>query len=236
MSCAYTITSINAHDVEATAELVLNAQSGSQRPLADAIDVTTMSPVRDDIAAYECSVEDLRTAWEQVVRLAGKWNTEDRSRVYFRIYRHGDVEKLANAIGPERFWDAFTDIGEDGCVRVEKGHISFMIDGVKVTYSPLSLWPNETFLIDADGAQRTAYSLKHTLAELRSGRADDGADVTGFTVQQLDPNSSFTDSYEKCVDVWWRSLGENYLAEELAMLQRIKAAAETHRALCETVG
>jgi hypothetical protein len=108
---------------------------------------------------------------------------------------------------------------------VEVGKISFVIDGVLVTYAPLSTWPPETFLVDADGRYGTAYSIGYTIEELRAGQSLVGEDLLGFTVAQLTPQSDFSQLYKKCVDQWWEFKGKQYFQEEVGVFKRIREVA-----------
>lgn len=147
---------------------------------------------------------------------------DKKQRVFVRFYRHEDIEKLAGAVGYKKFWNSLEiEPARQKNPKVESsiGRITFYIDGVPVTFSPLSTWPQETFLIDADCANRVAHSLKYTLAELQKGINKS----KNYTVNQLNEKSNLVESYNKVVDLWWMKFGKNYLREEINVFNRIKS-------------
>ena len=213
----FTLTNINFKDIINTANLIFS--SG----LADGMDITTMSPARLELEPYETSVAELAIAWEQIKAIFETYNKVDQ-KIYFRIYRHEDFEKLANVIGFQKFLNALDNFSDDGdrVVSVEVGRITISIDDTLITYSPLSIWPSETFIVDADGANRTAYSLKHTLEELRAGKDKVGNDISHFTVTELTSQTNYEETYSQGVDVWFNNLGKKYLHQEVEMMNRIR--------------
>lgn len=218
VNVSYTLTNLNFGDVYKTADFVLG------QGLADGIDFATMSPARAELQPYEITAEQMAVAWVG----ARKATETYPSRVFFRLYRHADLEKLAHVVGLKKLWSVF--IGEienanNYLVGVEVGKISFVIDGVLVTYAPLSTWPPETFLVDADGRYGTAYSIGYTIEELRAGQSLVGEDLLGFTVAQLTPQSDFSQLYKKCVDQWWEFKGKQYFQEEVGVFKRIREVA-----------
>lgn len=213
-----TLTNLNFCDVGNTANFLF------ENGLVDGMDITTMSPARPELAKFEISGPEMATAWKQIKQVSNKFNADDQ-KVYFRIYRHQDFEKLAHVVGVRKFRKALlnlTTVG-DRVVNIDVGRITISIDDVYITYAPLSIWPSETFLIDADGANRVAYSLGYTLSELRSGKNNKGENIQQFTVEQLNENSSLKETYHKCVDLWSSTLGKRFLKEELAMMKRISS-------------
>lgn len=218
VNVSYTLTNINFGDVYETADFVLG------QGLADGIDFATMSPARTELQPYEITAEQMAAAWVATRNATEKYP----GRVFFRLYRHADLEKLAHVVGLKKLWSVF--IGEienanNYLVGVEVGKISFVIDGVLVTYAPLSTWPPETFLVDADGRYGTAYSIGYTIEELRAGQSLVGEDLLGFTVAQLTPQSDFSQLYKKCVDQWWEFKGKQYFQEEVGVFKRIREVA-----------
>lgn len=214
----YTLTNLNFGDVFETADFVLG------QGLADGIDFTTMSPARLELLPYEISLEQMVAAWSGARDATSRYP----GHVFFRLYRHADLEKLMLVVGQSRFWSIFlgeTENTDNYLVGVEVGKISLVLDGVLVTYAPLSTWPPETFLIDADGRYGMAYSIGYTLEELHAGVSRSGEDLRPFTVAQLAPQSNFQELYRKCVDQWWGFLGQKYFQEEMETFRRIRESA-----------
>lgn len=115
---------------------------------------------------------------------------------------------------------------ENDYVGVDVGKMTFKIDGVPVNYFPVSIWPPEEFIIDADGANRVAFSISHTLKDLQSGKDKEGGDTNGYTVDYLNSNSDFIKTYQKSVDQWMEFKGKDFLKEEVEMFERIKKLSE----------
>ena len=146
------------------------------------------------------------------------------------FYRAQDIEKLAAAVGEAKFIKLFEEteegLGKDFALNTTRNFLNFTIDGVKISYQPLSIWTPEEFLIEADGAYRTAYEGQFTIDELRSGVSKDGRDTTPFTIEQLTPESDFRESYERGVDDYWVNFGKERLTEEMQVFKRIKEKAQ----------
>ncbi len=250
-----TLTNVNFQDVEAVADFLLSprpgapidAKTGEPLSYADNFVVTTMSPARPPLAPLEFSpnylntdgrpgdVAEMRSAWEQIKKVCAKYN-KTSERVTFRLYRHQDLEKLAYVIGAKKFWHAFTthepQEHEDGVVGVDIGRIVVRIDGISVLFSPLSTWPQETFLVDADATARLAYSLKHTVEELRAAMdapdTNEGGEIKqikNYTVDQLVPTSDRTKIFQKGAEQWWNNFGRKFLSDERDVFKRISAEA-----------
>ena len=222
VSSLFTLTSINAGDIASVANTLLTPQVNGL-PLVDVLKFTTMSPTNAENARIEISVEEIRIAWEALVEASIKYNTEERTSIDLGLYRIEDIEKLAAVVGEQKFLDA---LSIEGGVKVDRAFVNFMIDGVKVSYLPLSIWVPEEFLIEADGAHRVAYEGQFTLEELRAGVSKDGRDTKGFTVAQLTPEASLQEAYEKGVDHYWKNFGHKRLKDEFEVFARIRAKAE----------
>jgi len=230
----FTLSNLNYKDknIEKTADMLLSGE----KPLVDEFNITTMSATRESLQSLvisssykEGDTEEFKEAWEQIKNVFSKYgrNKKGKQKVYIRMYRHEDVEKLARTIGPKKFMDAVRDRESDNFVGVDVGKMTFKIDGVSVDYFPVSIWPSEEFNIDADGANRTAYSITHTLKELKAGKdEDDGSDIKGYTVDYLNNSSDFIKTYQKEVDQWMEFKGRDFLKEEIEMFERIKKLSE----------
>ena len=201
----FTLTSLNQASFEETAELLFARQT----PLVDQLHVTTMSPTRPELELLEQM--DLREFWSQARRVFSRHGStaQGQQRIFLRLYRHQELTKLARVVGTKELSRAFTE-----GVRFAPGEVYFTLDGVPCIFAPLSLWPGEEFLIDADGRYGMAYSIGQTLSSLRRGTNENSEDVSGYSVAQLTPGFDLRSLYQKCVDQWWRFKGQRYLEEE----------------------
>ncbi len=218
----FTLTNLNAKSILETADLLLGNTDG--KPLVDEFRVTTLSPTNEINESINTNVGDLKEAWEGIKRVSEKYNSDDKIKFYFSIYQTETMEKLAAAIGEKKIVQAFS---REGNVRLSANFLHTTIDGVPVSYLPLSIWTPEEFLIEADGAYRTAYEGMFTLEELRSGVAKDGRDTRPYTIEQLNPESSLRNSYEHGVDKYWTEFGKKQMEEEKEIWKRIREKAET---------
>lgn len=220
LTSLFTVTNPNFADVYNTAALLLKEN------LVDEFHITPFSPVRSEIAPlFFCPrykdgiVDDCAVWWREVQRVWNEFQNEEKNRIFVRVYQHADLEKIARTVGSEKFWAAFTDLET---VRVDQGSISFVIDGVRITYVPLSICPSETFVIDADATYRMAYCLQHTLAELRAGKSVGGRDIRAYTVASLNFESNFRQSFKQGAKQWMDNFGHIYLQEEFELFRKIK--------------
>ncbi len=208
-----TLTKLNVRDIEGVAEELLNGNE----PLADQLNITTMAPTNERAAVIEADESDVAIVWKTLQRLCPMYG--DRIGA-LGIYRTEDIDKLARVIGEKKFYKAFTE--RVSGLAVNANFIYTTIDGVPIQYQPISIWPPEEFLIDADGALRVAKSGQYTLEELRSGRSKTGDDVSMYTAEQLTPESNFVESYKREVELYWHDLGRRLLQEEAATWTRIR--------------
>jgi len=162
---------------------------------------------------------DFSVFWPQCQDVVARYGCDGdgRSRVYFRIFRHAELLKLGRVVGMRNLLRAV-----ETSAQLAPGEVHFVMHGVPIVYSPLSLWPQETFLIDADGVYRTAYSIGHTLVDLRRGNNDHGEDLRGYSVEQLAPDFDLVRLYERCVDQWWRFKGKRSFEEEIRIFEEIR--------------
>ncbi len=105
-----TVTALNYKDIEAVADtLFAENPRAPGMPMADQMNITLMTPLREPNAYIELAKEwrtgnldEMREVWEQICRVHTKYNTPDNQRVFFTLYRPLDIEKLAQAIGPKK--------------------------------------------------------------------------------------------------------------------------------------
>ena len=216
----FTLTSLNAKSVMETADMLLDQSTGE--PLVDQFRVTTLSPTNEVNTDLEAGIEDFTEAWEGIRRVSAKYNAEGKKSFHFSIYQTANMEKLAAIVGEKKFLEAFS---AKGGLRVNANFLETEIDGVPISYLPLSIWTPEELLIEADGAYRTAYEGMFTLEELRSGVARDGRDTRPYTVEQLTPESDFRKVYEHGVDSYSTNFGKQRIEEERGVWRRIRDKA-----------
>jgi hypothetical protein len=216
----FTLSNVNASSIRETADMLLDPAGGE--PLIDKFLITTLSPTNAINTKMLTSVDDFARAWEGIRAISDKYTSGKERKYSLSIYRTDDMEKLATVVGEKKFLEAFTG---DAGLEIERNFLHATVDGVRVSYLPLSIWTPEEFLIEADGAYRTAYEGMFTLNELRSGISSDGRDTRSYTIEQLSPTSDFRAAYEHGVDHYWQYFGSKRMADELAVFQRIRAKA-----------
>lgn len=220
----FTLTKLNARDTGAVADTVFAEHEG--HPLVDKLNFTTMSPTNAVNRAIEIDTSDFAAAWEGIKAACAKWNTPGNERISLGIYRIQDIEKFAAIVGERTFLDALTaDEHDPFKVQFRGNFIEMHLDGVPLSYLPVSIWPPEELLIEADAAYRVAYEAQFTLDELHLGKSKDGQDTRAFTVAQLTPATDLQQVYEKAVDHYWQHFGSGRLDEECAAFARIRAKA-----------
>jgi len=218
----FTLTTLNAGSILETADLLLGNRDG--KSLVDQFRVTTLSPTNEVNTDLDAGVEDLVRAWGGIRQASERYNTDGQIRFHFSVFQTETMEKLAAAVGEKKIVQAFS---REGDLQLRANFLDTTIDGVPMSYLPLSIWTPEEFLIEADGACRTAYEGMFTLDELRSGIAKDGRDTRPYTIEQLTPESDLRSVYERGVDQYWSSFGKRRIAEEKEIWGRIlKKAAE----------
>ncbi len=226
VSSLLTLTKVNARDIEAVADRLLSTPDGETLPLADKFNITTVGPTNEINRKLETDNEDFEAAWEQIKRVCQKFNHDGKKRVVFGIYRIQDIEKLATAVGEGRFLEAFTATDNSLSITAERNFLDLEFDGVPIQYQPLSIWTPEEFPIDADGSYLAAYAVKHTIDELQSGRAKDGADTSAYTFERLTEKTDFRESFECAVDAYWIRFGKQRLRDEIEAFKRIREKAK----------
>ncbi len=197
-----TLTKLNSHTVKSVVEdLLLSGE-------VDELHFTPASPYREINVPHVMELEDTAAAFLQLIEVAPQVT---EGKMIYRMYRVEDLELLANAVGLDKFQESF----DEGLV--DHGRINFRIDGVSFAYYPLSIWPQEEVLIDADGMYRVAGSGQFSLADYREG----GRKVAAYEVEQLTGLSDLQSSYQKAVRLWWHFHGLAHLRQEAEVIRRI---------------
>ena len=217
VSVLMTITGLNYREVSGLADLVFG------RRLADEIHFTLMTPARKENMPIEVSVSEFIQVWRQLVHTFGKFNRK-RERVFFRIFETGDMLKLAEVVGRERLWRGLTDLGDTG-VKTGNGGVLFAVDGVTASYFPVSLWPHEAFLIDADAVNRLAHMQQFTIAELRTAQGE----TKKYTAGQLSKRENYRAAYRRAVTQWLDNFGHDYLKEEGVFFNGLRREVQERR-------
>lgn len=217
VNALFTLTSINYHQVDIVSDFLF-----ANYLKCDALYISTMSPARPELVGIEISIHQFSIFWQGLKRACAKYN-KPQTRIYFRIYHLPDLYRLANVVGASRFFKIMTNASDkdsDGFLGVDWGRVTFMIDGVIITYYPASISIQETFLIDADGSYRLPYAISKTLEQLNS--TDESKDFSSFTVSKLSLKSNYQELYIKAVNQWWKHFGRKHLNQELDFFLRIK--------------
>ncbi|MDD5438058.1 MAG: radical SAM protein [Patescibacteria group bacterium] len=205
----FTITKLNHDRLEAAADALFG------RGLIDELHVSTITPAKPHLEALE--QPNLSAFWKQTQTIYRRYGqTDGKQRIFFRLYRHQELAKLAAVTSRREMKEAFKG------ASVAPGEVHFTLRDIPFIYAPLSIWPGETFLIDADGAYRTAHSIGEKLSDLQRGYYGNGRDLRGFTVEQLKPYFDLRKAYRKCVDQWWQFAGSRFLEEELQIFKQFK--------------
>ncbi len=205
----FTATSINHQSLLKTFSYLTENQ------LIDELHVTPASKSfskENDIAMNHNNWEIF---WKQL-RKTKLLGDKRKVEVYFRIYKPEDLISLSKVVSKEKIIQSFTDLEN---VLIDRGSISFLIDGIRVTYISLSICPSETFLIDADGKYRLPYCIEYTLEELNQGKNSKKEDISHYTIAEINSESSFKDLYKKGVKKWVASLGLENLKEEVSFFR-----------------
>jgi MoaA/NifB/PqqE/SkfB family radical SAM enzyme len=213
LTCLFTATKINFKYIYETADFLFSNN------LIDEFHITPMSVVRKELEKLSLNAKDYRIFLLQLKKVFKKYQNKTENRLFFRIYQHSDILKIATATGFSKFLGGFTDFKK---IRIGQGNISFVLNGIRMTYVPLSICPSETFVIDIDGIYRLPYSIKYTLDELRKGITKNGEDINIYSIAKLNDKSKFDESYEIVVDKWEKTFGQVTLKEEIETFRKIR--------------
>ncbi|MDD5290026.1 MAG: hypothetical protein PHT40_02395 [Patescibacteria group bacterium] len=205
ISVLMTITSINYTDIEKVAKLIFT------KNLADEFHITTMTPTAKN-SDIEISTKKLAKVWQQIKKISKKYNTKNKHKIFFKLYRYQDLNKLKTIIGEEKIKKILTKNN----ITFDQGSIGFNLENIQINYFPFSLWPQESILIDADGANRVAFSQKFTLKQLCHDK-----NKKKYTIAKLRENENYQQVYLREVEWWWKNFGKNFLGEEKIAFERI---------------
>lgn len=205
----FTATTINYANVyEAAATLMSEG-------LIDEFHVVPNSPTfREDNLVM--SLKEWPSFWESFIKTHALGASFGIS-VYLRIYKHEDIKKLAETIGHDSFRAGFTNKKE---IRVSTGSISFLIEGMRIIYIPISICSTETFVIDVDGYYRLPYCVKYTLDELlKKQRGNE--DLSAYTVAAIQKTDHYANLYKKGAGQWWDNFGKRFLYKEKEVINNL---------------
>lgn len=188
-----TLSKINYKDAFNVADFVL------KNNLADEVHFTPTIPVRAGQNSLELFSKELAHVYRQLLKAATLYG----NKICLKFFRAEDVCNLLNELN----------------IRVNpldlmagKGAMYFPLK-LGFYYHPASLWPQESFLIDTDGAYRCAFAQKYKLVELKNHKE--------YTISKLDQNSNLDDMYNKGACHWWKHFGEDALRKEKELLQNV---------------
>jgi hypothetical protein len=162
----------------------------------------------------DLSVSQLEHAWEQIRSAWEKHNTASQQKFFVKIYNVKDLLKLGRVVGYGHLWHALTDTESNQHVTVNTGSITFTIDGVRISYFPTSLWPQESFLIDSDGTNRVATAQQYRLDQLHTDPS-----LCHYTVSPLRRDDNYAACYQRELAHWWKHFGKQYLHQEAATMR-----------------
>lgn len=202
VSSLYTLTSLNCDSIGETAALL--------PPEVSEWHITTLSPVRPEIAHLKTSDDQFDMAWHQML------TAHLVHPLILRIYVADDMLKLAKAVGGKAFMSSLKR------ASVDLASLSFTLDSIPVVYYPQSVSPSETFVLDSDGCYRVPYSLAFTLKELRDGISRFGDDTGAYTVRRVDATSDFQALYRECVSKWQAVFGRDAIRKETDIFDQIR--------------
>jgi hypothetical protein len=220
----FTMTKLNYFDIENTADILFSANPKCEdKNLADLMAITTMTPTNPINSAIEIAKDfendnrEFDIAWQQIKKIVKKYG---KNKVIVHLYRHIDLEKIAKTVSENKFLKAIENS------NIELHHIQFEIDGVVVYFSPLSTWPKEEAVIDADAVVRTALSGCYSLEEYKKGISNIGENITKYEIEKVTKRTNYIDVYKKTSQKWWNAFGKKYIQQEQEVFDRIKQRAK----------
>ena len=234
VSSLFTVTKLNYKDILETAETLFqpnpetsafDSESGNQLNYVDSFHITTMSPALPENFPIEIDVDEMKIVWEQIQEMH---LFKESPQISFKLYRIEDLEKLAAAVGEKKFWEAITSEDDTEGYSAELGYMRFYIDHTPVYYYPISAFPLETIVIDADAVSRSAYFQQFSLEELKKDESATGINIEKYSWAQLDAKSSYSETYKTGVEKWWKYFGKTFLEKEMEAFDRIHNKARTN--------
>ncbi len=218
----FTLTNINYNTILETADILLTPRKENNNlPLADIMAITTMTPtncINENIEASANFTNDnkhFEIAWQQIKKATKKYGS---NKLVVHIYRHNDIEKLAHIVSAKKFMQAL----KNNSVSIGLHDIEFELEGVPIRYSPMSLWPKEELIIDADAVARTALSGSYSLAEYKVGFDKKGNDIKKYSVKKITTEDDYINIYHKVVNRWKNKFLNEFLKKEKGVFDRIK--------------
>ena len=167
--------------------------------------ISTLSPVRPEIAELSVSEEEFAVAWQQVVAASKE------RRLFFRIYVNDELPKLVKAVGRDKFVQALEE------AEIMDVALILRLDGILVFYYPTSVVVGEEVILDADSTHRVPYSMAHTLEELQSGKSRFGEDLREHTIGEINEQTDLRETVRKAALQWAAKFGRKALAREIQM-------------------
>ncbi|MDP2669279.1 MAG: hypothetical protein Q8P07_05630 [bacterium] len=209
ISALMTLTRLNFGDVEELAHLVFGEN------LADEMHYCPMSPERPVNFPIELTEEDLVLVWRALTRVFRLYGSK---RVFFKLFQLDDFKKLERVVGSRALWKA---LNSKSIKTFVEGDVIFEIEGVVISFFPVSIWPHEAFLVDADGVNRAAHAQKFTLDELRRENGNPAI----YNISALTPNENYLDAYQRTVNHWWKHFGAAHFMNELEYFAELQKRA-----------
>jgi MoaA/NifB/PqqE/SkfB family radical SAM enzyme len=222
----FTMTKLNYFDIENTADILFTQNPNDKKhKLADLMAITTMTPTNGKNEKIETSIDftkdnkEFGIAWQQIKNVTKKYG---ENKIIVHIYRHFELEKIAKVVGEKNFLKALAPKE----IEIGLHEITFVVDGIRVRFSPLSTWPKEEMVIDADGVIRTALSGCYSLKEFKKDEIINGKDIKRYSIEKADKNTDYVKVYQKTAEQWWNKFGKDYIQEEQEVFDRIKKRAK----------
>jgi len=197
LTSLFTLTSLNYAHVQETGELVTT--------MVDEWHVTTMS-LRPGIEHVRAGAGELAVALEQL--FSGRF----ASPVFLRCYSLDDFVALLGIIGK--------DTARKALKNAMVMYNAIVLDvGMPLYFYPMSMWANETLVIDADLWWRMPYSVAYTLTELQAGVDAKGNNLSHFNIAPIESRMDVPLLYQIAADKWWSAIGTKCLPRERLALE-----------------
>ena len=209
VSALMTLTRLNFGDIGGLVDFVF------ENKLADEMHYCPMSPERSENFAIELDDEEFGHAWSELVRVFQCYGSE---RVFFKLFQLEDLKKLERTVGSRALWGALTD---ESVKTFVEGNVIFEVEGVVVSFFPVSIWPHEAFFVDADGVNRVAHAQKFTLEQLRRGTGEKAA----YTIAALTSREDYPVAYQRAAHHWWERFGAARYMSELEYFAGLRERA-----------
>jgi len=201
----FTATRVNYKYLAETAKLLID------EGLIDELHVTPASEVVSKNNHVVMSDQDWFIFWKQF-KQARNLGIKSGVKIFLKLYQLKDIMSLSRVVGRKEFFKGFNDTD---FILVDRGSVSFVVDGVRITYIPMSICSSETFVVDADGKYRLAYSVQYTLEELNEGIDSMGNKIEAYTVCEINSDSNYKNLYSLGAKQWFTSFGNKELEEEI---------------------